>query len=48
MSAVTSKLNQISIGEGKNKKTIFTGTTITPTTNADGSNPRTNATTDKD
>ena len=36
MSAVTSKLNQISIGEGKNKKTIFTGTTITPTTNADG------------
>ena len=36
MSAVTSKLNQISIGEGKNKKTIFTGTTMTPTTDADG------------
>mgnify|MGYP003153255810 CR=1 FL=1 len=36
MSAVTSKLNPIQIGKGKNKKTIYTGTQITPTTDLDG------------
>ena len=36
MSAVTSQRNKIEIGEGKDKKSIFTGTKVTPTTNADG------------
>ena len=36
MSAVTSKLNPIQIGKGKNKKTIYTGTQITPTKDLDG------------
>ena len=36
MSAVTSERNKIEIGEGKDKKTIFTGTKITPTTDSEG------------
>ncbi len=36
MSAVTSERNKIEIGEGKDKKTIFTGTKITPTRDKDG------------
>ena len=36
MSAVTSKLNQISIGKGKDKKTIYTALKTTPTKDADG------------
>ena len=36
MSAVTSERNKIEIGEGKDKKTIFTATKTTPTTDKDG------------
>ena len=36
MSAVTSKLNPIQVGEGKDKKTIYTATKTTPTTDKDG------------
>tara|TARA_B100001175_G_C19482222_1_gene627768 strand:- start:574 stop:1905 length:1332 start_codon:yes stop_codon:yes gene_type:complete len=36
MSAVTSKLNQISIGKGKDKKEIYTATKVTPTTDLKG------------
>ena len=37
MSAVTSDISgPIEIGEGKDKKTIYTGTKITPTTDKDG------------
>ena len=33
---VTSGINLIDVGEGKDKKTIFTGTKVTPTTGSDG------------
>ena len=36
MSAVTSERNKIEIGEGKDKKSIYTATKTTPTTNAEG------------
>ena len=36
MSAVTSKRNKIEIGEGKDKKTIYTALKTTPTKDADG------------
>ena len=36
MAAVTSGISSISIGEGKDKKTIYTATKTTPTTDAKG------------
>ena len=36
MSAVTSERNKIEIGEGKDKKSIYTATKTTPTTDKDG------------
>ena len=36
MSAVTSERNKIEIGEGKDKKSIYTALKTTPTTDKDG------------
>ena len=36
MAAVTSGISSVSIGEGKDKKTIYTATKTTPTKDADG------------
>jgi hypothetical protein len=36
MSAVTSKIKGVSIGQGRNKSKVFTGTKVTPTTDSSG------------
>ena len=36
MSAVTSKISPVNVGKGKNRKKIYTGTKITPTTDLQG------------
>ena len=37
MSAVTSEIKGVSIGQGRNKSKVFTATKVTPTTDSSGS-----------